>query len=344
MGRILEHWRVPAAVLFSAVLIVGAYLLARGIGSPSTAEASAESALLKAIATKDSDADGLSDWEEALYGSDPRIVDSFNLGMTDGEAVARGLVVPKAIADIKVATSTSSGALVGDDSLPPAPAEGTITAAFAKNFFTLYLAAKQANGGADLSETEITDISDKALSSLSSAVTSAPNFKSMNNLTISGSGPEALRVFAVNAEAVLLKNTSNATTSEINYLRFAVEGNDAEALEHIISIAKAYRNSAAGLAVLPVPAELATEDLALVNAMARVSEITTDFARVETDPMATMLALQQYPQAVLALGTAFINIGKIYATAGIALPAGSPGASFVNLMIDVAASQKANKP
>ncbi|MFA5942380.1 MAG: hypothetical protein WC798_01790 [Candidatus Paceibacterota bacterium] len=345
MGRILEHWRIPAAVLFSAMLIVGAYLFARGIGSPSTAEASAESALLKAIATKDSDADGLPDWEEALYGSDPRTIDSFNLGMTDGEAVARGLVVPKAIANIKVATSTASGAFIADDSLPPAPAEGTITAAFAKNFFTLYLAAKQANGGADLSEAEITDISDRALSSLSSSVTATPDFKSTSDLKISGSGADALRAFAVSAEAILLKNTSSATTSEINYLRYAVEGDDAVALSHIISIAKAYRNSAAGLSVLSVPAELAADDLALINAMARVSEITTDFARVETDPMATMLALQQYPQAVLALGTAFINIGRIYATASITLPAGSPGASFANLMVDVANQQAvAKKP
>ena len=112
---------------------------------------------------------------------------------------------------------------------------------------------------------------------------------------------------------------------------------------HIASIAKAYRDSAVGLSVLPVPAELVAEDMALINAMARISEIATDFTRVNDDPLATMLALKQYPQTVLALGTAFINIGKIYGAAGISLPAGAPGASFVNLIIDVANEQAAAK-
>src|SRR5512133_1855569 len=132
MGKIPEHWRILAATVFSVVLVVGAYILARGIGSPPLAEASAESALLKAIAVRDSDSDGLPDWEEALYGADPQNPDSFRLGMTDSQAVARGLVVPKAIADIATATSSPSGEVV-DTSLPPAPAEGTLTAAFSKN-------------------------------------------------------------------------------------------------------------------------------------------------------------------------------------------------------------------
>src|SRR3990167_5251431 len=97
MGQILQNWRVITAILFSAVLIVGAFVLARGIESPSSAQASEETALLHAIATKDSDSDGLPDWEEALYGTDPHNQDSFHLGMSDGEAVAKGLIVPKAI-------------------------------------------------------------------------------------------------------------------------------------------------------------------------------------------------------------------------------------------------------
>jgi len=337
MGKIFKNWQVLVAVLFSTMLIVGSYMLARGIGSPPSAQASTESALLQAIATRDSDNDGLTDWEEVLYGTDSHNSDSLNLGMTDGEAVAKGLVVPKAIADISVASSSPYA--LSEDGLPSAPAEGTITAAFAKNFLSLYLTAKEANGGADLSEAEIKNISDQALSSLSSAVVAAPDFKSKSDITVSGSGADALKAFAISAEAVLLKNTHDATKSEIEYLQDEIEDNDSTALPHIASIAAAYRSSAAGLAVLTVPTELADDDLALINAMMRVSEITTDFTRVDSDPMATMLALNQYPQAVLALGTAFIHIGNIYKTAGISLPAGTPGASFVNLIMNVANQQ-----
>ena len=343
MGRILENWRITLATLFSLLLIVGAFILARDATNPSIAQASTETALLKAIATKDSTGDGLPDWEKSLYGIpvNATTTDYFHLGMTDGEAVAKGLVVPKAIADITVATSSSDTSDVTDDSLPPAPADDTLTAAFAKNFITLYMAAKEQNGGADLSESDISNISNEVMNSLTSSVTVAPDFKSASDIKVSGSGVDALKTFAVNAEAVFKANQSDATTSEINYLQDAVENDDASALPYIVGIAKEYRNSAAGLAMLPVPQELATDDLTLVNAMMRISEVTSDFARVNDDPLATMLALNQYPQAVLNMENAFIDIGNVYETAGVSIPAGTPGYFFVNLISNMKSKQQA---
>ncbi len=333
MGQILRNWRIPAATVFSAVLIIGAYLLARNIGSPPFAEASAETALLQAIATRDSDADGLPDWEESLYGTDSHITDTFSLGMTDGEAVARGLVVPKAIADIS--TASSSPMSINEDGLPPAPKEGTLTSAFAQNFFTLFMTAKEANGGGDLTESQMNDVASQALASLASIVPSS-DYKSAKDINAIESNKESFSEFAVKAEAVFLKNTGNASKSEILYLQDAIEKNDETAFTHIAEIAKMYRDTAVGLSVLPVPRELADDTLKLINAMMRISGIASDFAKANTDPLATMLALNQYPQAVLALGNAFINIGKIYKTAGISLPDGAPGASFVNLIENIA--------
>lgn len=334
--RILGNLRTLIATLFSVVLIAGVYMIARGVESPSRVQASTESALLQAIAKKDSDGDGLSDWEEALYGTNPHIVDTFKLGTTDGEAVARGLIVPISVADIP--TPSSSNFL---DGLPPAPAEGTLTAAFAKTFFTLFVKAKQASGGADLSESEMDDVASQALNSLGTALEVAPDFKLAKDITVSGSGADALKAFAVSAEAVLMSKGTNSTKSELLYLKDVVENNDIEALPRMSSIAKTYRDSASGLAAISVPTELVGDHLAIINAMMRISEIITDFSRANDDPLATILALKQYPQAVLTLGNAFIHIGTIYATSGISLPAGAPGASFVNLISDVAAKQKA---
>ena len=341
MGQILQNWRILVSASLAVVLIVGSFLLAKSVESPNSAQASTESALLQAIATKDSDGDGLTDWEEALYGTSPNITDTFNLGMTDGEAVTKGLIVPKAIADISVATSSPS--YLNSEGLPPPPAESTLTAVFAKSFFTLYLSAKQENSGADLSESEIANIANEALDSLSSAVIIAPDFKSAKDLKISGSGADALKKFAVDAEAVFLKNTSNASKSEIMYLQDAVQKNDTNALSHISSIAKAYRDSAVGVSVLPVPIELADSILSLVNSLMRVSEISTDFTRVNDDTLTAILALKQYPQAVLDLGNAFISIGKIYKASGVSLSDGEDGGSFVNLIAEVADKQAAEK-
>lgn len=342
MARSLSHWRVVAASLFSIALIGGSYLFARSVTRPPTAEASTESALLQSIAARDSDGDGLPDWEESLYGTDPHVVDTFHLGMTDGEAVAKGLVVPRAIADIPVTSSTSTA--ITDQSVPKAAAAGSLTDVFAKNFFARYLTAVQGSSSGVLTQEEMQNIATDALAELAQSIVLAPDFKSASNLTISGSGSEAMRTFAVSAETILLANKANASKSEIIYLQQALQNNDTSALDHIHAIAKAYRTAAAGLAVLPVPQELVSTDLALINSMARISEITEDFARVNDDPLAAMLALQQYPQAVLDFGNAFISIKNAYAADGIILNPGEPGARFVNLITDVAEEQAAQTP
>lgn len=348
MGEKLQgNWRVLAAALFSAVLIIGAYLLARGVGTPSPVEASTESELLRVIATKDSDGDELPDWAEALYGTSPTTTDTFNLGMPDGAAVAKGLVVPKAISDIPIATKPlSSASFVAeiDSSLPPPPEEGTLTAMFAQNFLILFMKAVADNGGEDLSEAQVNDVANQTLNSLSALVAVAPPFKSAKDLTVSGSGPDALKAYAAQAEAVLMKNTTNAAKNELLYLKDAVMDNDATAFTHLASLAKVYRDSAVGIAVLPVPEELVETDLSLVNALMRMSGIITDFTRVNTDILATIFALQQYRQAAENMGAAFTRLGSVYRDAGISLPAGAPGASFVNLIDDLAKRQPAQRP
>ncbi len=343
-GEFFKHWQISAAVLFSVVLVGSAYFLARGIETPPKAQASEETALLKAIASKDSDNDGLPDWEEALYGTDPHNPDTFKLGMTDGEAVARGLIVPKAIADVAVATSSSKGIIV-DPSLPPAPAEGTLTATFAQTFFTLFIAAKQAAGGADLSESQMNDVATKSLNSIAATATITPDYKSAKDLSISNSSTLkefAFKEFAVNAEAILMNNTADATTTALKYLKSFLEENDTTAIPHILSIAKAYRDTAIGFAALPVPKELETDDLLLMNSMMRLGEIISDLARANDDPLVAILALKQYPNVVYSMGAAFMNIGKIYAANGIVLPAGTPGASFVSFAADTAKEEAAS--
>lgn len=337
-GGINENWRVVTATVFATVLIVGAFVMTRGLDGPQVAQASDETQILKAIATKDNDKDGLPDWEEPLYGTDPHNPDTFKLGITDGEAVAKGLIVPKAAADIVMATSTNSVASI-DPSLPSPPADGTLTAAFAQNFFTLYMAAKQKNGGVDLTDTDVSNIVNQAISNLQSSIKPVPDFKTARDLNVSGSGQDALKAFADQAMQVLMKNEADATTTEINYFKYALVGNDAAAYGHMRSIAKVYHDCAVGISVLPVPRELASADLELVNSLMHLSQIITDLTRVDSDTLAAILALREYSPQVGNLGKSFSDIAAAYKAGNVVLPAGSAAAAFVNVKADVVAAE-----
>lgn len=342
MGKFFGTGRVLGAAILAVVLVGGAYYFASDASRPPVAQASTETAILQAIATKDSTGDGLPDWQKSLYGIplNATTTDYFGLGMTDGEAVAKGLIVPKAIADLQ-SSPTATTTNYTEDGLPPPPADNTLTAQFSQSFLKLYLAAKQTNGGNDLSEAQIADVSSKALAQLTAMVASAPDFKSAGDLTVSGSGATAMKAFAVSTEGVFDANRANATTSEVNYLSYAVIGGDESAYTHIAAISKAYRNASVALSQVAVPREVAAVDLALINALARMGQVTNDFTLVNSDPLATMLALQEYPNAVLALGNSLIALSKVYKDAGIIIPDGSPGAGVINLVADVMAEQKA---
>ena len=75
----------------------------------------------------------------------------------------------------------------------------------------------------------------------------------------------------------------------------------------------------------------------------RLSQIDVDFTKAGTDPLVAILALQQYQTVTTALGKSFIDIGNVYASAGISLPSGAPGARFVNMTANIQSTQVATK-
>jgi len=69
-------------------VISSAFVLTRTQPLTDRAVASPSAALKSEILEKDSDGDGLLDWEESLWGTDPFLVDTDGDGILDGEFVA----------------------------------------------------------------------------------------------------------------------------------------------------------------------------------------------------------------------------------------------------------------
>lgn len=345
MAQIYREWRVVAASIFAVAAITGSYFLARGAAAPRIAQASTESALLAQIATKDSTGDGLPDWQKSLYGIplDAQTTDYFHLGMTDGQAVAKGLIVPVA-ATPAAATPAKAGAPQTAASFGlTAPSEGSLTDVFAKNFFALYISASQSAGGS-LTDDQINTIASQALTSLSSSIVPAPDFKTAADIKISGSGPDALKAYAASAENVFTTYQPKVSKTDLAYLQDSLSNPDSAPtdLAGIHAMATSYRNIATGLAALSVPQEAAGTHLALINALARMAGIDTDFSNVSSDPLSSILALQQYPQAQYDIANALGAVSNLFATNNVALPTGTPGTYFANASANLAAAEKAN--
>lgn len=325
MGQTLQRHRIPVAAFIALVFIGGSIYISRHLSTP-VAQASPESALLNAIATRDSDGDGLPDWQEALYGTDPHTIDTQKLGMSDAEAVAKGLIVPKAVADIP--TASDSGTASSDEPF----ADGTLTSLFAQNLMAAYVSAKEAKGGADLTEDEMFAVANEAVTQTSKTLTPAPAFKNLSDLKIGEAGPVSMRAYVASVDAIFEKNKSTGGKSDLTYLQEVVSGTDQKAVGHLSSLASTYRAVAAGIALVAVPQEAAAAHLKLVNSTMRLGQIISDFARVNTDPLAAILGLQQYPQAALLFAQSLSELGAIVASEQISIQSGQPGAAFLDLL------------
>lgn len=276
--------------------------------------------LLVSYTAKDSDNDGLPDWEEALYGTDPNNPHSVNQAVTDGQAVAQGLVQPK------FATATTSTAISPSDVPGVSAAPTTVTDQFARALFSQYLLSR---GSTPPTQEEITAFVQKGVADLRSSQQEPAAFN-VGQVKVVGSGSQALAAYATQAENAFAKHTVASTQGELDYYSDAVTKNDATALKKVNEIAKGYTSTAHELIAVPAPHEVAAAHLELANALARIGGVLEDMGAISTDPMRAMIAIGAYDGAHQALIQAFAHMHTAFSDSGVTIPEGTSGYFFYN--------------
>lgn len=308
----------------AVVIIVGAYYFSGhhfSLSTPVSAESTQE--MLKAYATKDSDGDGLPDWEEALYGTDPTNAHSVRASLTDSQAVAQGLVTPQ------YATTPAAPHISSKQTEVPgnAAAPGSLTDQFAQLFFSTYMNQR---GAVAPSADDLQNFVQSAVAQLETTQVRI-NAYSTSDMHIVGQGGSALKLYAAAIDDAFTKNTVQLPYDELTYFADATEKNDPTALANVAKIGSAYLAIARASAAAPVPQEAASAHLAVVNAMARLGNTISDLAAVNDDPIRAMLGLQSYPGDVAQFATSLTAMNAVFAADGVQLTDIDAGHSFFHL-------------
>lgn len=301
--------------------MVSAYFLSGPVPWLKTASAESTHDLLVAYAAKDSDNDGLPDWEEAIYGTDPNNPHSVSPTLTDGEAVAQGVVKPK----FQTATTTP----VDARSLPgPTAGPSTLTDQFAQQFFAEYLAT---HGPTTPTPDEVATFVEQGITNFE-ANQVIPDAYNAGEVRVSGNGPDALLSYAAAAEKALSGTSGTHDQTEIGYFSDAVEQGKTGELAQVKEIGSAYSAMASAYIKLSVPAEAATPHLAIANALARLGTDISNMSLLATDPLRAFLGLAAYQKDAPALAAALANMDAVYVNEQVAVPEGVPGSTFYALL------------
>lgn len=313
---------VTSSVL--AVMLISTAYITSGPSIFSTKTAGAESThdLLVSYASKDTDNDGLPDWQESLYGTDVNNAHSVNPGLTDSEAVAKGLVEPK----FKTATTTAPSASVipGPDSGPT-----TLTDQFGKEFFGQYLLAR---GKGEPSSSEVATFAEQGVSVLKQNH-ATPDAFNQGQVKVSGTGPDALLVYAASVEKIITKVDAGKSKDELGYFSDAVYKNDAAALIAVKKYSKDYDTAGRALMSVSVPKELATSHLKLANALMHVSESIGDMSSIQTDPLRAMLGMATYKDTSAEGRDALKDMGQVFKSENVQPDTGTTGSIFYKYLV-----------
>lgn len=278
---------IALSLLVAIGLIAGAFVVSN---PPPSVSAEDTEEILRAYATKDTDNDGLPDWQESLYKTDLNDPESVQEGMKDGEAVEAGLVKPQFESE-EISTPPDASSVPGE-----APTAGSLTEQFSRVLLESIVAQ---SGGKPLTGADQQALVTFLLNDLSVKI--ADVLKSKYTITaISQSSTVDVLSYIGAVETVLATNRPPDNSVDFLLLSKAfVEQGDDSAEPKLRALARSYGNRAAGMLRLTAPSSLASAHLEMIRSFDTLSKVTLAAANYKKDPLPVMGALSLfYPTSV----------------------------------------------
>lgn len=315
--------RIGGAVIIAVLLVAGAYVLP-GLRIPETKTVNAEltDELLANYVSKDTDEDGLPDWQESLYGTDINEPDTDGDGISDGDAVRQGLLTPRTLHE-----QLPEEPITEEDFPTEEAAPGSITDQFARAFFEAYV---QASNGRTLSEEETRELTARLVQDFTMRASRALN-SPYTSVSVKRSPSASVQGYAGAVEAVLLQNdVAEEESRPLELAQDLIERGKEDARGKLMRLGDAYGKVEQDLLALQVPPELIEEHLLLIRSFDELQRATNLVARYEQDPLGVMGSLaifQPSSRSALAGMEAIAN-----AVLAFGEPAtGAPGFMLVNV-------------
>lgn len=274
-------------------------------------------AVAQQIENIDSDHDGLKDWEEVLWKTDPHNPDTDGDGMSDGEEVLKGR-------DPGVAGAgnlqNGTGAPKANVTASSASVGTTSTDQFARDAFSQYVTYKRA--GINMSS----DVQNSMANQLLNQSDKKPKDYTLTSInTAPVSNQEALTTYGNNIGATIKNNSSGLNYNEVMVVGDALQNQNTDGLVRLDAIIKSYQTTIQAYLKLQVPNSIAAKHLELINSMQAVSYDIQGFKQVVSDPVVGVLAIRDYQTDITRMSNAFISISNALTSAGITYQKGQGG-------------------
>ena len=258
-----------------ALLLVTSYFGSSKLFSRSGVAAVTGPTTVGDLVSLDSNNNGIPDWEESLWGLDPKGNGPKNKLIIDQKMSAAG-VVPDA------------------DTVASAPAM-TASDAFAQQILSTVLALNQSG---DLNTDSIDQITSTLESNADAHRISTPTYTE-GDMTVSADlSPAAKAAYEAAFKAVTLKYKNSGMGTEFDVISIVLDNPDADnealAIQQLDPIAVAYVQYAKDIMAIPTPSDAVEKALALANASDLTGQSLGQTEKIYSDAVTGMVGLDTY--------------------------------------------------
>ncbi|MEK7567172.1 MAG: hypothetical protein AAB527_03510, partial [Patescibacteria group bacterium] len=270
--------RIIFATILALTLVISGFWFFNKSRDEKTAMNSEQSVVAttkSTVESPDSDNDGLKDWEETLWGTNPDSADTDNDGILDGEEIKN------------------------NEPSVPAPKqepiqEDNLTQKTSRELFVSYIQQRQA--GLD-PKTAIDQILGTILDDSESSGFKN-NFSQKNLRLASDNSTEEARAYINNLAKISDDGASKIKENELTTLkRLIQQANSSDSFEKFDEFAvnaAAYKEMVASILKIAVPQNYIGPHLKYLNALNNLAKINSAFSVFMSDPISGMGAAKQY--------------------------------------------------
>lgn len=314
------------------ILIVApiAYLGLKKPTEPTEPPLTAQQQKIVTALEKDSDNDGLKDWEEALWKTDLHNKDTDGDGTPDGEEVAAGKDPLKAGPNdfLDTATSTPNGA--ADSGKPK-----TATEAFARDFFGKYIALMK-KGGETVSEEDqagiVSELLSKKYITLEAIVYPASIIK-----TSPDNSKTALHSYGNAVGTIFIKNSPKVVENELTIFENALTEKNAGGkgdmeIAKLDDIILGYQKTVRDIKAMTVPSGSKDLHLDLLNSIGQVLSGIESLRASYDDPVRGLPTISFYQTAITNLKESMTQLYAYFVRNGVTFTQVESGYIFASVI------------
>lgn len=241
---------------------------------------------------KDSDGDGLADWEETLWSTDPNNADTDGNGVHDKEQV---------LAEKSLAAVTNTDTLSFQTGATDIPL--TITEVASRELFASYMYSLQ--NGQTLSVTDQELMADEALQKIAPLLPRSEY--TTQDVHMVPATQENKVQYATTLQDVLTRLVTNVSNETASLFKMA-QGNRSEAIDELVQTTKQYRGYIVELKNISVPTDAVTMHTTIIVTLENYVNIIEGFTYFETDPMRSAVSIGTVQGALADVQTSFTKL------------------------------------